>query len=210
MAAAEDRPPTPKALSIAIRLLELAIFALTAAWILGPLNGLAFAPKELAGGLATDTNALFNWHPLLQVRGFPGKERLALALLAQDPILLQVLGFAVFMTEALLAYQAPVVKDLDRWAATRLSCLLLQQYHQRALLQAGQEDPARSAADIGLCVRDPGGDRSDREPHAQKASRHPQLLQRTLLAGLAHPHAAGRPGNCVLLMLVCALCPYVH
>ena len=44
---------------------------------------------QLVGG-ANDTQQLFNWHPLMNT-----------------------LGFAVFMAEAVLAYQAPVT-ELDR------------------------------------------------------------------------------------------------
>ncbi|KAK9789944.1 hypothetical protein WJX73_007091 [Symbiochloris irregularis] len=76
------------------RVLEVVILVIVCRWVVSHLGGLGFeARRTRDAGMhitGTDTSRIFNWHPILNT-----------------------LGFAVFMSEALLAYQAPAA-TLDR------------------------------------------------------------------------------------------------
>eukprot|EP00884_Botryococcus_braunii_P004417 jgi/Botrbrau1/13977/Bobra.117_2s0007.1 len=82
-------PSPPFHMIIFTRLLELITFVLIAIWVFSYLGGLSLHPKISMKG--NDTGGIFNWHPLLMTLAFP-----------------------VLMTEALLAYRAPII-SLDRW-----------------------------------------------------------------------------------------------
>ena len=43
----DDRPPTPKYLSHAVRVLEVSILVVMAAWVFGPLHGVRITPKKV-------------------------------------------------------------------------------------------------------------------------------------------------------------------
>ena len=43
----DDRPPTPKYLSNAVRVLEVSILVVMAAWVFGPLHGVRVTPKKV-------------------------------------------------------------------------------------------------------------------------------------------------------------------
>ena len=43
----DDRPPTPKYVSNAVRVLEVSILVVMAAWVFGPLHGVRITPKKV-------------------------------------------------------------------------------------------------------------------------------------------------------------------
>jgi hypothetical protein len=86
------QPPVPKWLSLGVRGIMLLILILIGHWVSAFLGGVALSPRETGAG-ANDTGQLFNWHPVLMT-----------------------LAFAVFMAEAVLTYQAPLLSWLTRYA----------------------------------------------------------------------------------------------
>ncbi|KAL6763634.1 eukaryotic cytochrome b561-domain-containing protein [Haematococcus lacustris] len=99
-------PPAPKAFAYLARLLMLLLVVTVGHWIRVHLGGVAIMPVS-TGPDANDTGALFNWHPLLMV-----------------------LGFGVFMAEALMSYQAPLMPWLTRQGRKTVHWVL----HSLALL----------------------------------------------------------------------------
>lgn len=83
-------PPAPCILKTVARAIMLLMLVLVVHWIYTYLGGLALAPENKDTD-SNDTSKLFNWHPILMY-----------------------LGFGVFMSEAVLAYQAPVLGNLSR------------------------------------------------------------------------------------------------
>ncbi|PNW74130.1 hypothetical protein CHLRE_13g586600v5 [Chlamydomonas reinhardtii] len=90
-------PPAPKAIAWLARATSLAILILIGHWVHVTLGGVGLHPQPLPDGSGNDTGKLFNWHPILMT-----------------------LGFAVFMVEALLTYQAPLLASLPRETRKRI------------------------------------------------------------------------------------------
>ncbi|GLC43932.1 hypothetical protein PLESTB_000211100 [Pleodorina starrii] len=92
-------PPAPRGTAFLARACSLAILVLVGHWVRVPLGGVGIqpvpVPEDKGGG--NDTSKLFNWHPVLMT-----------------------LGFAVFMAEALLSYQAPIVPGVAREVRKRI------------------------------------------------------------------------------------------
>eukprot|EP00879_Flechtneria_rotunda_P003581 GHRR01003815.1.p1 GENE.GHRR01003815.1~~GHRR01003815.1.p1 ORF type:complete len:293 (+),score=68.89 GHRR01003815.1:1580-2458(+) len=76
--------------SIAARVCALTTLLVVGIWVHFYLGGVAAGPKVAADG-GNSTDQLFNWHPVLMI-----------------------LAFAVFMTEAVLAYKAPLQQSFSR------------------------------------------------------------------------------------------------
>ena len=87
-----DAPREFRWLSVLARALSLTILILIGKWVDQYLGGVASGPVPDGKG-GNDTTSLFNWH-----------------------IIIMTLAFGVFMPEALLAYQSPLVPWLNRWA----------------------------------------------------------------------------------------------
>jgi hypothetical protein len=83
-------PPAPSWLSYIARALIVTVLTLVIHWVHVYLGGVALAPVPDGKG-GNDTGHLFNYHPILMT-----------------------LGFGVFMSEAVLTYQAPVVPGISR------------------------------------------------------------------------------------------------
>jgi len=81
------------------RLVSVLVVTLVGVWVGKDLGGVALAPVPKEGG-TNDTNQLFNWHPVLMT-----------------------LAFAVFMSEALLAYASPLLSSWSRPARKRVHYL---------------------------------------------------------------------------------------
>eukprot|EP00873_Tetraselmis_striata_P021299 jgi/Tetstr1/441563/TSEL_029792.t1 len=77
--------PAPGWVRWAARASALTLVAVMAGWVFQHLGGLALAPRETAPGV-NDTGVIFNWHPLLMAVAFP-----------------------LLMSEAVVAYRAPLV-----------------------------------------------------------------------------------------------------
>eukprot|EP00798_Chlamydomonas_sp_ICE-L_P018995 gene18995-25579_t len=100
-------PPAPliKGISSAgifARTCSITLLILMITWLQGYLGGFSLHPVVISSDPETnDTAKLFNWHPLLMT-----------------------LAFAVFMTEAVLAYQAPVIPQLNRAGRKKMHWML--------------------------------------------------------------------------------------
>jgi hypothetical protein len=57
-----------------------------AGWVFQHLGGVALSPKQTAAPGVNDTGVIFNWHPLLMAIAFP-----------------------LLMSEAVVAYKAPII-----------------------------------------------------------------------------------------------------
>lgn len=80
------------AAALVARATSLAVLVLIGWWVHVVLGGVGVSPSPLpAGKPGNDTSRIFNWHPVLMT-----------------------LGFAVFMAEAVLTYQAPLLPWLTR------------------------------------------------------------------------------------------------
>mmetsp|Transcript_446 Transcript_446/g.904 ORF Transcript_446/g.904 Transcript_446/m.904 type:complete len:290 (-) Transcript_446:378-1247(-) len=88
-------PPAPPWLAYIARGLMLLILILVGHWVQAYLGGVASGPEPTAQG--NDTGKLFNWHPILMT-----------------------MAFAVFMAEAVLTYQAPLISSLSRESRKRV------------------------------------------------------------------------------------------
>ncbi|GAX77908.1 hypothetical protein CEUSTIGMA_g5350.t1 [Chlamydomonas eustigma] len=83
-------PPAPSWLSYIARILMAAVLILVSHWVFAYLGGVALDPVSDGKG-GNDTGHLFNYHPILMT-----------------------LGFGVFMSEAIITYQAPLVSGISR------------------------------------------------------------------------------------------------
>lgn len=84
-------PPPPKPWgALAARALGLLVTCLCIYWVQQYNGGVGLHPRELADG-GNDTGPIFCWHPILML-----------------------FAFAVFMAEAVLTYQAPLVPGISR------------------------------------------------------------------------------------------------
>jgi hypothetical protein len=91
------------------RVLEVLVLLLMLAWILNYLGGFRLTPEPLGDGSTNSTRGLFNLHPLLLT-----------------------FSFVICMSEALLAYRAPLVKVKDRYCArTRHMTFIQRQLFER-------------------------------------------------------------------------------
>ncbi|EFJ50224.1 hypothetical protein VOLCADRAFT_116942 [Volvox carteri f. nagariensis] len=91
-------PPAPRGTAFLARACSLAIMVLVGHWVRVPLHGVGIKPETNGYPDGTnDTSKLFNWHPVLMT-----------------------LGFVVFMAEALLSYQAPIIPGLPREVRKRI------------------------------------------------------------------------------------------
>lgn len=84
-------PPAPAGTAWLARAAYLGAFSLVVAWVAGHLGGVALRPENTSEEGANDTSKLFNWHPILMT-----------------------LAFVVFMSEAVMAYRAPLSEHISR------------------------------------------------------------------------------------------------
>lgn len=164
-------PPPPKPWgALAARALGLLITCLCIYWVQQYNGGVGLHPRELTDG-GNDTGPIFCWHPILML-----------------------VAFAVFMAEAVLTYQAPLVPGISRSVlscaggactvrqvgiAARIHCLPIVLRHVQGGAQACALHPAFLRARLGAAGLVGGIS----VPQPQAASANSQLVHITFLPG---------------------------
>lgn len=78
--------PAPGWVRWAARASAVTLIGVMAGWVFQHLGGVALSPKQTAAPGVNDTGVIFNWHPLLMAIAFP-----------------------LLMSEAVVAYKAPII-----------------------------------------------------------------------------------------------------